>query len=146
MGLGADANDLDTRNRPAGAAGVVTLTLADGLDALGPKGVDGMLGAPGLLLGSAGGARDIGEAARAARAIGSSRRVIAPRAMMHTKVAAAASSAGEGGFGYDPIFQADGEAATMAELPTERKNEVSHRALAFAALARTSSWASWISA
>lgn len=49
---------------------------------------------------SAGGARDIGEAARAARDIGSSRRVVAPRAMMHTKVAAAASSTGEGGFEY----------------------------------------------
>ena len=32
---------------------------------------------------------------------------------------------GEGGFGYDPIFEHDGE--TFAEMDTERKNAVSHR-------------------
>ena len=32
---------------------------------------------------------------------------------------------GEGGFGYDPIFEHDGE--TFAEMNTDRKNAVSHR-------------------
>mgnify|MGYP006288820807 FL=1 len=32
---------------------------------------------------------------------------------------------GEGGFGYDPIFEYDGE--TLAEMGTDRKNAISHR-------------------
>jgi XTP/dITP diphosphohydrolase len=34
---------------------------------------------------------------------------------------------GESGFGYDPCFLPEGRAATLAELSTEDKNEVSHR-------------------
>jgi len=34
---------------------------------------------------------------------------------------------GTGGFGYDPLFLLPGEWKTMAELPPERKNQVSHR-------------------
>jgi XTP/dITP diphosphohydrolase len=34
---------------------------------------------------------------------------------------------GEGGFGYDPVFVAAGERRTMAELPLEEKNTISHR-------------------
>lgn len=37
---------------------------------------------------------------------------------------------GEGGFGYDPIFSADGK-RSFAEMDTEEKNRVSHRGNAF---------------
>jgi XTP/dITP diphosphohydrolase len=42
---------------------------------------------------------------------------------------------GSGGFGYDPIFLLEGETDTMAELGIEAKNQLSHRARAFKALA-----------
>ena len=35
--------------------------------------------------------------------------------------------AGEGGFGYDPLFYVPSLGCTTAQLPPERKNEVSHR-------------------
>lgn len=35
---------------------------------------------------------------------------------------------GQEGFGYDPIFYAPSEGATFAEIPLERKNQISHRA------------------
>jgi XTP/dITP diphosphohydrolase len=37
---------------------------------------------------------------------------------------------GSGGFGYDPLFYLLDENKTMAELPAERKNQISHRAIA----------------
>lgn len=37
---------------------------------------------------------------------------------------------GNGGFGYDPLFYIPAEGCTMAELTPERKNEISHRAVA----------------
>lgn len=40
---------------------------------------------------------------------------------------------GKGGFGYDPIFEYDGE--TFAEMGTERKNAISHRGRALAGFA-----------
>jgi len=42
--------------------------------------------------------------------------------------------AGSGGFGYDPLFRADGEQVTTAELPPERKDEISHRGQAIRAI------------
>ena len=39
---------------------------------------------------------------------------------------------GDGGFGYDPIFYLSDTACTMAELPEEKKNHLSHRARALA--------------
>jgi len=42
---------------------------------------------------------------------------------------------GRHGFGYDPLFEVAGQdGATMAELPPETKNRLSHRARALAAL------------
>ncbi|HVF75605.1 MAG TPA: RdgB/HAM1 family non-canonical purine NTP pyrophosphatase [Acidimicrobiales bacterium] len=43
---------------------------------------------------------------------------------------------GDGGFGYDPVFQPDeGDGRTYAELTLEEKNSLSHRGRAFRALA-----------
>jgi non-canonical purine NTP pyrophosphatase (RdgB/HAM1 family) len=41
---------------------------------------------------------------------------------------------GSGGFGYDPVFYLPEYNATMAELPADVKNQVSHRARAISAL------------
>lgn len=41
---------------------------------------------------------------------------------------------GTRGFGYDPIFIAEGETETFGEMEPARKNAISHRARAFAAL------------
>lgn len=38
---------------------------------------------------------------------------------------------GSNGFGFDPIFLPDGYEITCAEMTTEEKNELSHRAIAF---------------
>jgi XTP/dITP diphosphohydrolase len=41
---------------------------------------------------------------------------------------------GEEGFGYDPLFLVSSLGKTMAELPTEEKNRISHRGQAMRAL------------
>lgn len=41
---------------------------------------------------------------------------------------------GEGGFGYDPVFFSPGDGCTFAGMPQARKNEISHRARALAAM------------
>lgn len=38
--------------------------------------------------------------------------------------------AGDGGFGYDPVFLVEGTCLTAAQLPPERKNTLSHHAQA----------------
>jgi XTP/dITP diphosphohydrolase len=42
---------------------------------------------------------------------------------------------GEGGFGYDPLFAADGNEVSNAELTPEQKDAISHRGQALRALA-----------
>jgi XTP/dITP diphosphohydrolase len=42
---------------------------------------------------------------------------------------------GSGGFGYDPIFVPDGQDRSLAEYDADEKNAVSHRSVAFRALA-----------
>jgi non-canonical purine NTP pyrophosphatase (RdgB/HAM1 family) len=41
---------------------------------------------------------------------------------------------GQGGFGWDPVFQPGGETRTYGELPPELKDELSHRGRAWRAL------------
>ena len=45
------------------------------------------------------------------------------------------SASGEGGFGYDPIFQPKGYDRVMAQLERDEKDAISHRGQAFKALA-----------
>jgi len=41
---------------------------------------------------------------------------------------------GTEGFGYDPVFIAEGNTVTFAEMPLSQKNKISHRARAFEGL------------
>ena len=43
---------------------------------------------------------------------------------------------GAHGFGYDPLFEVPERGLTLAEMPAQEKNEISHRARAARALAR----------
>jgi XTP/dITP diphosphohydrolase len=43
---------------------------------------------------------------------------------------------GTGGFGYDPIFVPDGESRTTAQMSPDEKDAISHRGVAFRALAQ----------
>ncbi|WP_193105359.1 RdgB/HAM1 family non-canonical purine NTP pyrophosphatase [Brachybacterium sp. FME24] len=43
---------------------------------------------------------------------------------------------GEGGFGYDPLFLPVGQARTSAELTADEKDAISHRGIAFRAIAK----------
>jgi XTP/dITP diphosphohydrolase len=49
----------------------------------------------------------------------------------------ALQAAGEGGFGYDPVFYLPDYGCTMAQLPREEKNRISHRARAVQAASPT---------
>lgn len=56
----------------------------------------------------------------------------------------ALAPAGEAGFGYDPVFVADGSGKTFAEMTVEEKNQISHRGRALQALREL--LAAWLSA
>jgi len=115
--------------------------------------VDGLGGAPGPHSARYGGpgqddagrvARLLGElagregAARRARFVCAAAlvtpegRVVATRGECAGRIAPAPR--GEGGFGYDPIFELDACGRTLAELAADEKHRVSHRARAFRAL------------
>ncbi|EOH89894.1 ribonuclease PH [Enterococcus villorum] len=49
---------------------------------------------------------------------------------------------GENGFGYDPLFLPDGSNKTAAQMSSEEKNKVSHRAQAMAKLSQE--WQNWL--
>ncbi len=53
------------------------------------------------------------------------------------------SPRGTNGFGYDPLFVPDGFSCTLAELPEERKNAISHRAMALKQLSEWLSCHAW---
>ena len=55
-------------------------------------------------------------------------RIIQARGEVHGEILRA--PAGEGGFGYDPIFYYPPFGKTLAEVPADMKNQVSHRAKA----------------
>lgn len=59
---------------------------------------------------------------------------IAAHGVLEGRIAAAPR--GSGGFGYDPVFEVEGEPRTLAELSEDEKNARSHRARAVRALAR----------
>ena len=50
---------------------------------------------------------------------------------------------GRGGFGYDPLFIVAGADVSVAEMPEEDKNRVSHRGKALMALAEKMRLAGW---
>lgn len=49
---------------------------------------------------------------------------------------------GDNGFGYDPLFYVASQGQTLAEMSNEKKNQLSHRALAIKALEEE--WANWL--
>lgn len=49
---------------------------------------------------------------------------------------------GENGFGYDPLFIPEGKKQTAAELSSEEKNKISHRAQAMKKL--SAEWKQWL--
>ena len=67
--------------------------------------------------------------------LGPSRFFVAQETLEGTLVRSAAERAGAGGFGYDPIVFLPGYGKTVAEIPADEKNRISHRGKAVRAVA-----------
>lgn len=79
-----------------------------------------------------------GEQERTARFVSVIAAVLPDGSVIHTEGAVegiiAHEPAGTGGFGYDPIFYLPEYGKTSAEIPIEKKNEISHRGKALEAM------------
>jgi XTP/dITP diphosphohydrolase len=147
-GVTFEDNALAKARQAAQATGLAAIADDSGLE------VDALAGAPGVYS-----ARYAGlpsdDARNNAKLLEALREVRAPRRARFRCVAAFVDPAGgvelarsgvcEGeildqprgdlGFGYDPLFLVPAHGLTMAELPLDEKNRLSHRAAAFRALA-----------
>jgi XTP/dITP diphosphohydrolase len=134
----------------AGESGLLTLADDSGLE------VDALDGAPGVYSARYGGARldDVGRYRLLLKNLGGTpaeqrtarfRCVVAvstPGGELYTSDGACEGRIGiepkgEYGFGYDPVFIVEGYGVTMAELPPDVKNRISHRARALRAVQPT---------
>lgn len=81
---------------------------------------------------------DAKEEERTARFVSAIAAVLPDGRVLHTEGAVegliARKPAGSGGFGYDPIFYLPEYNMTSAEIPIEKKNEISHRGRALEAM------------
>lgn len=82
--------------------------------------------------------KEAGEQERTARFISVIAAVLPDGSVIHTEGTVegviAYEPAGTGGFGYDPIFYLPEYGKTSAEIPIEKKNEISHRGKALEAM------------
>lgn len=82
--------------------------------------------------------KEAGEEERTARFVSAIAAVLPDGTVIHTEGAVegiiAYEPAGTGGFGYDPIFYLPEYGKTSAEIPIEKKNEISHRGKALEAM------------
>ena len=144
-----EANAFAKARQAAAATGLPALADDSGLE------VDALLGAPGVYSARYAGpgaddARNNAKLLQALRDVGAPRRTGRYRCVAAyadpargLEIARAGSCEGEiltaprgdGGFGYDPLFLVPSLGRTMAELPLDQKNGLSHRAAAFRALA-----------
>ena len=133
----------------AAAAGLVALADDSGLE------VDALGGAPGVRTARYGGPHldDAGRCRLLLHQLGQVRGARRRRARFRCCLVAAApdgrscraegvcpgsiapAPAGAGGFGYDPVFYLPRYRRTMAQIPAELKNQISHRARALRAMA-----------
>jgi XTP/dITP diphosphohydrolase len=149
-GLTFEDNALAKARQAAAATGLPALADDSGLE------VDALGGAPGVHsaryagLGASDAAnnakllealRDVAPAGRSARYRCVAAFVDPARGLEVTREGACEgrlldAPRGAAGFGYDPLFLVPERGLTMAEIPLEEKNRLSHRAAAFRALAR----------